>query len=123
VGKPEKPNDAAAHYWLGDARSEQGDTEGANREWKMLVDEAGGSDLSRYYAALALERLGQPSEALDRLTRLAEGPEHGRVGGHNYYVAGLAERHLGRESQATDYFRKAVAIDPSLWQAEGDFDK
>jgi tetratricopeptide (TPR) repeat protein len=123
VGKPEKPNDAAAHYWLGDARSEQGDTEGANREWKMLVDEAGGSDLSRYYAALALERLGQPSEALDRLTRLVEGPEHGRVGGHNYYVAGLAERHLGRESQATDYFRKAVAIDPSLWQAEGDFDK
>jgi len=123
VGKPEKPSDAAAHYWLGEVRSEQGDREGASREWNALVDAAGGSDMSKYYAALALERLGRKEEGADRLSRLAEGPEAGRVGAHNYFVAGLAERHLGRELQAAKYLTQAVDINPSLWQAEGEFDQ
>jgi tetratricopeptide (TPR) repeat protein len=123
VGKPDKPNDPAAHYWLGEARSEQRDGEGANREWEKLIGQAAGSDLSKYYGALALERLGRKTEATERLTRLAAGPEHGRSGAHNYYVAGLAEHHLGNDSLATEYFRRAVEISPSLWQAEGDFDK
>jgi len=123
AGKPDRPNDAAAQYWLGEARNEEGDSEGAKREWKALIEEQGGSDLSRYYGALALERLGQKSEALSKLTELAKGPEHGRCGGHNYYVAGLAERHLGNGSQAAEYLRKALEVSPSLWQAEGGFDK
>jgi tetratricopeptide (TPR) repeat protein len=123
VGKPDKPNDAVAHYWLGEARSEQGDSEGARREWKALVDAPAGTDMSKYYAALALERLGRKAEATDRLIRLAEGPNQGREGAHNYYVAGIAERHMGRESEATKYLRKAIEINPSLWQADGDFDQ
>jgi hypothetical protein len=54
---------------------------------------------------------------------LAEGPERGRNGAHNYYVAGLAERQLGREIEATKYLRRAVEISPSLWQAEVDLNK
>jgi tetratricopeptide (TPR) repeat protein len=123
AGKPDKPNDQAAYYWLGEARSEQGDAEGANREWQMIIDQPAGTDLSKYYAALTLERLGRKTEARERLMRLAEAPEHGRSGAHNYYVAGLAEHHLGHDSQATEYFGKAVEISPSLWQAEGDFDR
>jgi tetratricopeptide (TPR) repeat protein len=79
--------------------------------------------MSKYYAALALERLGRKEEGADRLSRLAEGPEAGRVGAHNYFVAGLAERHLGRELQAAKYLTQAVDINPSLWQAEGEFDQ
>jgi tetratricopeptide (TPR) repeat protein len=79
--------------------------------------------LSKYYAALALERLGKKREATDRFTQLAEGPERGRNGAHNYYVAGLAERQLGREIEATKYLRRAVEISPSLWQAEVDLNK
>ena len=123
VGRPDKPDDPAVHYWLGEARNEQGDLDGASREWKMLIDQPGGSDLSKYYAALALERLGKKREATDRFTQLAEGPERGRNGAHNYYVAGLAERQLGREIEATKYLRRAVEISPSLWQAEVDLNK
>jgi tetratricopeptide (TPR) repeat protein len=123
VGKPDRPNDAAAQYWLGEARNDEGDSEGAKRKWEMLVDEEGRGDLSRYYGALALERLGRKSEAVSKLTELAEGPAHGRRGGHNYYVAGLAESHLGNGSQAAEYLHKALEVSPSLWQAEGDVDK
>jgi len=35
----------------------------------------------------------------------------------------LAERHLGNGSQAAEYLRKALEVSPSLWQAEGGFDK
>jgi tetratricopeptide (TPR) repeat protein len=122
VGRPDKPSDAAAHYWLGEVRSEQGDSEGASREWKMLTNAgAGSSDEAKYYAALALERLGQKKEATEILLQLAEGPELGRIGAHNYYVAGLADRHLGREVVATKYLRKALEMNPSLWQADCDF--
>jgi tetratricopeptide (TPR) repeat protein len=123
VGKPDRPNDAAVHYWRGEALSEQGDGAGAKREWKGIVDTVGGSDMSQYYAALALERLGKHAEATDSLDRLAGGPDAGRIGAHNYYVAALAAHRLGRESEATRDLQKAVEINPSLWQAEDDFDK
>ena len=123
VGMPDRPNDAAAQYWLGEARNEEGDSEGAKRKWEMVIDEQGRSDLSRYYGALALERLGRKEEAISKLTELAESPEHGRRGGHNYYVAGLAESHLGNGLQAADYLRKALEVSPSLWQAESNVDK
>ncbi len=123
VGKPDKPNDGIAHYWLGEALYERGKLEDAHREWKALIDEAGGNDLSKYYVSLALERMGKKSEAAGRLMQLAQGPEHGREGAHNYFVAGLAMRHLGHESQAASYLHKAVEIAPSLWQAEADLYK
>jgi hypothetical protein len=78
------------------------------RKWEMHVDEQGRSNLSRYYGAIAPELLGWKTEAVSELTELAEGPEHGRRGGHNYYAAGLAESHPGNGLQADDYLRKAL---------------
>jgi len=118
IGKPDRPNDAAALYWLGKAMYEQGNREAANREWKQLIDEGSGNELFTYYGALALEGLGQDKEAAASMTQLAEGPVHGRTGAENYYVAGLAERHRERGQQANAYFQKALEVDPSLWQAQ-----
>jgi len=123
VGKPEKPNDEAAHYWLGEVRSHEGDGQRAAQEWATLAQATGGSDMSRYYAALALDRLGRRSESVERLSLLAEGPQSGHLSAHNYYVAALAERHLGHEADAATYLRKAIDLNPSLWQAETEADR
>jgi tetratricopeptide (TPR) repeat protein len=79
--------------------------------------------MSRYYAALALDRLGRRSESVERLSLLAEGPQSGHLSAHNYYVAALAERHLGHEADAATYLRKAIDLNPSLWQAETEVDR
>lgn len=123
VGKPDKPSCEAAHYWLGESAMERGDTEKARQEWQIFTGKAPDTDMSKYYGALALEHLGQKAEATERLTSLAHGPEHGRTSGHNYYVAGLAQYHLGREAEAANYLRRAIELDPSLWQADEGFDK
>jgi tetratricopeptide (TPR) repeat protein len=120
VAKPDKPNDAAARYWLAQAQYEQGDKEAAHREWQRLLDEASGNALSQYYGALALEGLGEAAEAKRQMTVLAEGPARGRTNANDYYVAGLAERQRQREPQAIADFEKALEINPFYWQAENE---
>ena len=119
VGKRDKPRDADAIYWLGEAMKEQGNREGADREWKQIAGRVNGSEWSRYYAALALEGLGQNKEAADAMmAQLAAGPAPGQASAENYYVAGLAERHGKQEQQANAYFRKALEVEPSFWPAQ-----
>jgi tetratricopeptide (TPR) repeat protein len=121
IGKPDKPEDAAAHYWLGETFYQQGDKTGADREWRKLVNEPGEKRLSKFYEALAMEALGDADQAAQRLTALVQGAAGTQSGANNYYVAGLAERHLRREPQAIADFRKAVEINPTFWQAENEF--
>ena len=118
IGKPDKPDDAAALYWLGEAMNEQGNREAADRNWKQLIEERSGEPLSQYYAALALEGLGRAKEAADSMTQLADVPARERTSAEGYYAAGLAERHRERRQQANAYFRKALEINPALWQAQ-----
>ncbi|MHB1023940.1 MAG: DUF5107 domain-containing protein [Acidobacteriaceae bacterium] len=118
IGKPDEPNDAIGLYWLGIAMKKQGNDSGAALTWKRLVGEESESDIEKYYQALALERLGQKEVAKDRLIQLAEGPAKGRESAESYYVAGLAEMHKENKVQADMYFRKALAINPSLWLAQ-----
>lgn len=68
-----------------------------------------------------MEALGDADQAAQRLTALVQGAAGTQSGANNYYVAGLAERHLRREPQAIADFRKAVEINPTFWQAENEF--
>ena len=120
IGKPDKPDDTAAQYWLGETLFQKADNAGADREWRIIVDETAGRALSKYYRALALEALGDALQSTQQLTVLANGPAAGQIGANNYYIAGLAERHLRREPEAITDFRRALQINPSFWQAENE---
>jgi tetratricopeptide (TPR) repeat protein len=118
IGRPDKGKDTAVLYWLGVALHKQGDTQGAERAWDSVLDEEGGGDLSRYYAALASKAAGHQEGAVERLRRLADGPLAGRTSSTDYYVAGLAELELQHAEHAREDFHKALEINPFFWQAQ-----
>jgi Tfp pilus assembly protein PilF len=126
VGKPEHPQEQEVLYWLGRALEGQGQKTAAEKAWQQAVEEmraarggeegrGGGS--SMFYAALAMERLGHADEAARILDGLAGRPGEGRGSAYNYYVAGLVENYRKQDSQAAASFRRALELDPELWQA------
>ena len=129
VGKPDKPHDEQALYWLGEALEAEGKRNGARQAWGEAVAEgkaAGpfGRDSSgepQVCAALALDKLGRTSEGQKILNDLASGPSKKNAGknagAYDFYVAGLAERARDHAHQAGSDFRRALELDPSLWEA------
>jgi tetratricopeptide (TPR) repeat protein len=117
VGKPDKPSDEAALCWLGEALEGQGKTDPARTAWQQAAGDGKGKGVWQFYQALALERLGRSSEAVKTFAELAEAPAQGKTSASDYYLAGLAERHRVREEQAQSDFRRALELDPFLWQA------
>jgi tetratricopeptide (TPR) repeat protein len=126
VGKPEHPQDEEALYWLGRALEAQGERRAARGAWQQAVQEMrsvegesqeGGSSSSRFYAALALDRLGRADESARILDSLANGPAEGRKSAYDFYLAGLVEDHRQQHGRALADFRRALKLDPELWQA------
>ncbi len=126
VGKPEHPQDEEALYWLGRALDAQGEKAAARDAWQQAVDEmraeeneseGGASGTARFYAALALDRLGHKEEASGMLDGLVSEPPNGRRSAYSYYIAGLVEDYRRQNNQAADFFRRALELDPELWQA------
>jgi tetratricopeptide (TPR) repeat protein len=126
VGKPEHPQDQEALYWLGRALDEQGKKSEARDVWQKCVNETrvaegevegGVGGPSRFYAALAMERVGHTEEASRILDRLAGEPEDGHKSADAYYLAGLVANYRKQEEQASSDFRRALELDPGLWQA------
>ncbi len=126
VGKPEHPQDQEVLYWLGQALNKQGKKSAARDAWQKCVDEmragegateGGFSGPSRFYAALSLERLGHTAEASRILDRLAGEPEAGRKSAAAYFLAGLVANYRKQDGQASSDFRRALELDPGLWQA------
>jgi len=122
VGKPAHPQDQEVFYWLGRALNRQGKKSAARDAWQKAVDEmravgGGGSGTSSFYSALAMERLGHTQEASRILDRLARGPEAGGKSAYSYYVAGLVKNYRKQGVQASSDFRRALELDPGLWQA------
>jgi tetratricopeptide (TPR) repeat protein len=118
VGKPDKPHDEDALYWLGQALQVQGRTEEARAAWQQAVGEGeAGDGPSRVYAALALRRLGKSTEAERILSELVKVPGRGNPGAGAWYVAGLAERALNHPDAAGRDLRRALKKDPLFWQA------
>ena len=79
--------------------------------------EEGGESASRFYAALALDRLGRAGEAARILDGVAVGPADGRKSAYDYYLAGLVENYRQQDGRAEADFHRALALDPELWQA------
>ena len=118
IGRPDKPNDESALYWLGYGLKEEGKIDEANRDWRKLLTESSDYGLSAYYRALALAALGQHGEAITGMKHLADGPAQGFTSAQSYYVAGLAELYQSRVQEANTDFQKALDLNPLLWQAQ-----
>lgn len=125
VGKPDKPHDEAACYWLGEALEAEGKSDAAREAWKEAVAESQTVGVfgaepgleSRFYAALALGKLGQASVAEKALDELEAGAEGENPKPEQLYVAGLVERFRQRDDRARRDFQRALEIDPAFWQA------
>ncbi len=126
VGKPLHPQDQEVLYWLGQSLEAQGQKAAAEKAWQQAVDgmradngesEEGSTGSSVFYGALALERLGQTGEASRILDRLAGEPAAGHKSANAYYLAGLVANSRKRNGQASSDFRRALELDPGLWQA------
>lgn len=118
VGKPDKPHDEEALYWLGESLAAQGKADAAAEAWRAAAAEgAGGSGPSSLYRGLALRRLGQTEEADKLLAALAEAARAEKPGAEDYYLAGLLDLFENRKDQAKNFLRSALETDPSLWQA------
>ena len=125
VGKPDKPHDERALYWLGGALEAEGKQDAAREAWQQAIaeDTAVGpfgresSGESQLYAALALNRAGQTSEAEKTLDDLQAGAAKKDAGAYDFYLAGLVEKSRHQDDQARSDFRRALEIDPGFWQA------
>ncbi len=126
VGKPLHPQDQEVLYWLGQALEAQGQKAAAEKVWQQAVDgmradngesEEGSTGSAVFYGALALEHLGQTGEASRILDRLAGEPAAGHKSANAYYLAGLVANSRKQDGQASSDFRRALELDPGLWQA------
>ena len=126
VGKPDKPHDEEALYWLGKTLQAEGKADQAQAAWRQAAEEGSspdrgaeerGGSSAGFYAAAALDQLGKSDEAAHIFDRLANGVADGHAGAFDYYLAGLVEDYRQRNGQAVADFRRALEIDPNLWQA------
>jgi len=118
VGKPDKPNDEEAWYWLGVALAAEDKTSAAQQAWSTAVEEgrvSGGR--ATVFAAAALEGLGQKDQAKNMLTAIADKTNEPEQSAHALYAAGLAERFQNHEQAAQADFRRALEMEPLFWQA------
>lgn len=131
VGKPSKPHDEEALYWLGKALQAEGKPEAARAAWQEAVqegkeqdeDEERGVGAAQVYYALALDRLGQSGEAGVIFDRLGN-PSTGHEGSASaYYLAGLISSYRDRHEQAVLDFRRALQLEPGLWEARIELDR
>jgi tetratricopeptide (TPR) repeat protein len=118
IGKPARPDDQEALYWLGEALQASGKTDGARAAWQQAVgDETPATGAARVFQALAMRRLGRSPDAESILASLAEGASKEMASSLDLYVAGVADRLQNREPEARDNFRRALDLDPFFWQA------
>ncbi len=111
TGEPSHPDNSEQLYWLGIALKAQGKDAEATAAWKQAA--TAGS----VYSALADRKLGQDQQAkliFDRHIQAASKPG---AKANDYYSAGLAEQYSGNTERARDHFRRALELDPLLWQA------
>jgi tetratricopeptide (TPR) repeat protein len=124
VGKPDHPNDEEALYWLGETLQAEGENGAARDAWQRAAatgnfqsEEGRSPGSAEFYAALALDRLGDSDAAATILNRLATAPEGPRPNPYDFYVAGLVAAHRNQPGSALADFRQALKLEPGLWQA------
>ncbi len=140
LGEGKRPHysEAHVHYWIGRARQAKGDEAGARESFRAASELPGDISASTYYAAIAMERLGQKQAAKKLLEGLLEHALNGldkpmQAGfltsvpkfvlfqedlrdfakAECRYQAGLAQLGLGRAEEARKHFSDAVALNPN----------
>jgi tetratricopeptide (TPR) repeat protein len=113
VGKPDRPHDEEAQYWLGESLNAQGKTEAARAAWRSAADSGkGGEGNSALFRAAALQRLGNTQEAEQELSGLAKIANEQQASAQEFCIAGRAQRFLGQLPAAEQNFREALKRDP-----------
>ena len=116
-GKPDKPHDEEAWFWLGESLNAQNKADAARQAWTEAVEQSSdGSPLAALYLGLAERRLGQDQaseSALQPLRQLKAGEKHAA----EFYAAGLLEVYEHHNPQASANFMAALNTDPDYWQA------
>lgn len=118
AGKPDRPHDEEALYWLSEALEAQGKSAGARAARQQAVQSGRAEEgASRVFAAMALRRLGQNEEAEKILNDLVKIPGSGKSSPNVLYAAALAERARHNPAAAVRDLRGALEQDPSFWPA------
>jgi tetratricopeptide (TPR) repeat protein len=118
MGKPVKPRDAEAYYWLGKALQLRGDIEEARRSWEEAITQGERTaGPPSFFQALALEELGKRTLARRTFDEILAAAAPTEASGMELYVAGLVERYRNRADASREKFRLAAERDPALWQA------
>ena len=113
VGKPDRPHDEEAQYWLGEALNAEGGRNGALNAWRSAADSGeSGDGNSALFRAAALQRLGNSQQAEKELSRLAEIADESQASAQDFCIAGRAQQFLGQGSAAEQDFREALKRDP-----------
>ncbi|HEY1966135.1 MAG TPA: DUF5107 domain-containing protein [Acidobacteriaceae bacterium] len=115
TGEPAQPQPTEQLYWLGIAQNAQGNTKEAATTWHSAVAEAAGKD--DVFSALALRKLGQENLARQMLERCVERANRPDAEATDDLTAGLASHYLDDNAKAHEYFRRALVLDPRLWEA------
>jgi tetratricopeptide (TPR) repeat protein len=118
AGKPDKPHDEEALFWLGEAWKAAGNADAAHDAWTQAAAEGkDGPTLARLYRGLALRRLGQPEEADKILIPLAQVKPGEKQGAAELYASGLLSLYDNRSDLAAEKFTAALAANPDYWLA------
>jgi len=118
-GKPDKPHDEEAWFWLGEAFTAQNKVDAAHDAWSEAVKEGKTDEtpLGSLYQGLALRRLGQNDASAKALGILLQVKVGGKHDASVLYAAGLLDLYDHQDSAATTELTAALDADPSLWQA------
>ncbi|MFB3924368.1 MAG: DUF5107 domain-containing protein [Terriglobia bacterium] len=123
IGKPNEAHDEPALYWWGEALQARGDREGARKVWEEAAKSGKRSSaISQAYQAAALEKLGRAEESRQLMASLVKAAEE-KPQASTLFAAGLTDLFSGRTEHATQYFRRAVELDPTFWMAEIELDR
>lgn len=117
-GKPDKPHDEEAWFWLGESLLAQHKTDAARDAWTQAAKQGEeNSPLGDLYRGLAERRLGQNAAAEKSLAALEEVKPGETRGAAEFYAAGLLRLYEHRQAQAAADFSGALDADPEYWQA------
>jgi tetratricopeptide (TPR) repeat protein len=118
TGEPFQPDLTEQWYWVGQALQAQGKTAEADAAWQKAAEQPGNkSDTCAVFSALAYRSLGNDTQAQRILARCIDATAQPDSDASTLYAAGMAEQYGGNAALAGKDFRRALQVDPDLWQA------
>ncbi|NLM10387.1 MAG: DUF5107 domain-containing protein [Clostridiaceae bacterium] len=141
-GRRHGDSDADVYYYMGLAYEKMIEPDRAKEAYERAVKENGRQLVYQYYQSMALRKLGREEEAVKMLEQMAaaglnqvknsdrmiyfgtglptsqpfDADRSIRGKAQGYYLAALACKGLGKKEEETEYYKKAVEIDPhQLW--------